>query len=98
MSIDSTRPILPLSPLKGSDAGTVQPQKSKTTASTEASGQQTQVNLSDAQARLREPSDKDINTDKVNNLKDAIRRGDLQVNTGKIADAVIANAQSMVDE
>jgi|SRR5476649_231275 len=98
MSIDSTRPIGPLSPLQGSEAGTVQPQKSKTTATTETSGQQTQVNLSDAQTRLRQPNDKDIDSGKVDSLKDAIRRGDLKINTGKIADAVIANAQSMVDE
>ncbi len=98
MSIDSTRPIRPLSPIQGADAGTVQPQKSKTTASAEATGQQTQVNLSDAQARLRQPNDQDIDSGKVDSLKDAIRRGDLKINTGKIADAVIANAQSMVDE
>ncbi len=98
MSIDSTRPIQPLSPIQGPETGTVQPQKSKTTGGAIATSQQTQVNLSDAQARLRQPGSQDIDSAKVDNLKQAIRRGELKVDTGKIADALIAQAQSMLDQ
>ncbi|TKI08300.1 flagellar biosynthesis anti-sigma factor FlgM [Martelella alba] len=96
MSIDSTRPITPLTPIQGSEIGTVQPQKNKS-GDSGAIGGQTQVNLSDAQARLHQASSEDIDSAKVESLKAAIRNGDLKVDTGKIADALIAQTQSMLN-
>lgn len=98
MSIDSTRPIRPLSPLQGSETGTVQPQKNKTVGNADTAGGQTQVNLSDAQARLRQPSSRDIDAAKVASLKQDIAQNKLKIDIGKVADAVIAQAQSMLDE
>lgn len=97
MSIESTRPITPRSPIQGSEPGTVQSSKTKTTAPA-AAGEETQVNLSDAQARLRQPGSQDFNSAKVDSLKQAIRNGELKIDTGKIADALIAQTQSMLDE
>ncbi|ENP0427951.1 anti-sigma-28 factor FlgM, partial [Edwardsiella ictaluri] len=49
----------------------------------------TQVKLSDAQARLMQPNSRDINTTRVEALKQAIRSGELKMDTGKIADALL---------
>ena len=98
MSIDSTRPITPLTPIQGSEIGTVQPQKNKASGNARASGEETQVNLSDAQARLHQASSQDIDTAKVDSLKAAIRNGDLKVDTGKIADALIAHTRSLLSD
>lgn len=97
MSIDSTRPIPGLSSIQGSEPSTAQTQKTGAAGATNA-GQETQVNLSDAQARLRQPSSMDFNSAKVESLKTAIRNGELKVDTGKIADDLIAQTQSMLDE
>ncbi|XBS68382.1 flagellar biosynthesis anti-sigma factor FlgM [Acerihabitans sp. KWT182] len=98
MSIDSTRPITPLTPVQGSEIGTVQPQKNSATDSTDASGEETQVNLSDAQSSLRQSSSLDIDSAKVESLKQSIRNGELKVDTGKIADALISETQAMLND
>ncbi|HEY0209304.1 flagellar biosynthesis anti-sigma factor FlgM [Acerihabitans sp.] len=98
MSIESTRPIPPLSTLQGTDQGTVQSSKAKTAAPAVTSGEETQVNLSDAQARLRLAGSQDINVAKVASLKQAIRNGELKIDTGKIADALIAQTRTMLEE
>jgi len=98
MSIDSTRPINPLTPVQGSETGTVQPPKNKATDSDNTPSEKTQVNLSDAQANLRQASSGDIDVAKVNSIKQSIRNGDLKINTGKIADALIQQTQSMLDD
>ncbi|NDL62625.1 flagellar biosynthesis anti-sigma factor FlgM [Acerihabitans arboris] len=97
MSIDTTRPIPGLSPIQNSELSNAQPQKSSA-AGASGDSQETQVNLSDAQARLRQPNSQDFNSAKVESLKQAIRNGELKVDTGKIADELIAQTQSMLDE
>lgn len=98
MSIDSTRPINPLAPVTGSEIGTAQPQKNKAAGSNSTSSEETQVNLSDAQASLHQASSDDINVAKVAGIKQSIRNGDLKIDTGKIADALIAQTQSMMND
>ncbi len=52
--------------------------KEKTTATTSTS-----VMLSDAQAKLMQPGTNDINMERVEALKTAIRNGELKMDTGK---------------
>ncbi len=54
---------------------------------------QPSVTLSDAQAKLMQPGSSDINLERVEALKLAIRNGELKMDTGKIADALISEAQ-----
>ncbi|HFR6223749.1 TPA: flagellar biosynthesis anti-sigma factor FlgM, partial [Shigella flexneri] len=51
------------------------------------------VTLSDAQAKLMQPGSSDINLERVEALKLAIRNGELKMDIGKIADALINEAQ-----
>jgi len=98
MSADSTRPITPLTPIQGSVVGKARPQKNLATGSSEAASEETQVNLSDAQTLLHQASSLDIDSAKVDSLKQSIRNGELKVDTGKIADALISQTQSMLDD
>ncbi|RLM27201.1 anti-sigma-28 factor FlgM [Brenneria alni] len=99
MSIDSTRPISGVKSVQSQDADLTPHAKSKTShASVQSTAtSETQVNLSNAQAQLTQSSELDINIEKVENLKQAIRNGELKVDTSKIADALIAEAQSGID-
>ena len=86
MSIDRTSPLKPVStvqPRETTDAPVTNTRAAKTTASTSTS-----VTLSDAQA-----GSSDINLERVEALKLAIRNGELKMDTGKIADALINEAQ-----
>lgn len=89
MSIDRTSPLKPVStvqPRETTDAPVTNTRAAKTTASTS-------VTLSDAQAKLMQPGSSDINLERVEALKLAIRNGELKMDTGKIADALINEAQ-----
>ena len=91
MSIDRTSPLKPVStvqPRETSDAPVQKAQKEKTTATTSTS-----VMLSDAQAKLMQPGTNGINMERVEALKTAIRNGELKMDTGKIADALIQDTQ-----
>ncbi|ENZ6690787.1 flagellar biosynthesis anti-sigma factor FlgM [Escherichia coli] len=91
MSIDRTSPLKPIStvqPRETTDAPVTNSRAAKTTASTSTS-----VTLSDAQAKLMQPGSSDINLERVEALKLAIRNGELKMDTGKIADALINEAQ-----
>ena len=55
-----------------------------------------QVKLSDAQARLMQPGTQDIDMNRVETLKQAIRDGSLQIDAGKIADALIKDTQDFL--
>lgn len=91
MSIDRTSPLKPVStvqPRETTDAPVTNSRAAKTTASTSTS-----VTLSDAQAKLMQPGSSDINLERVEALKLAIRNGELKMDTGKIADALINEAQ-----
>ncbi len=50
----------------------------------------TQVKLSEAQKKLVQPSSQDINIQKVQQLKEAIAKGTLAMDSGKIADALFS--------
>ncbi|WJV60954.1 flagellar biosynthesis anti-sigma factor FlgM [Pectobacteriaceae bacterium CE70] len=95
MSIDSTRPVSGVNSIQSKETDHLQTSKSKSsTTSTSVESSQTQVSLSEAQSRLMQPSSQDIDMEKVENLKQAIKDGKLEVNVGKIADALINEAQS----
>ncbi|MFE8153170.1 flagellar biosynthesis anti-sigma factor FlgM [Brenneria goodwinii] len=99
MSIDSARPISGVKTVQSQDAELLHHTRSKsgqtTVQNTVAS--ETQVNISNAQAQLTQASDQDIDIEKVENLKQAIRNGELKIDTGKIADALIAETQSGIN-
>ncbi|CAM3941483.1 MULTISPECIES: flagellar biosynthesis anti-sigma factor FlgM [Shigella] len=93
MSIDRTSPLNPVStvqPRETTDAPVTNTRAAKTTDSTSTS---TSVTLSDAQAKLMQPGSSDINLERVEALKLAIRNGELKMDIGKIADALINEAQ-----
>ncbi|MCS3433586.1 flagellar biosynthesis anti-sigma factor FlgM [Klebsiella sp. BIGb0407] len=92
MSIDRTSALNPVSSVQHretNDNPALQnsPEKSLSTNSTS-------VQLSDAQAKLMQPSDGDINLDRVEALKAAIRNGEVKMDTGKIADALLQDTRN----
>ncbi|ECT7689567.1 anti-sigma-28 factor FlgM [Salmonella enterica] len=92
MSIDRTSPLKHVSTVQTRETSDTPVQKTrqeKTSAPTSAS-----VTLSDAQAKLMQPGVSDINMERVEALKTAIRNGELKMDTGKIADSLIREAQS----
>ncbi|EKO0788632.1 anti-sigma-28 factor FlgM [Salmonella enterica] len=92
MSIERTSPLKPVSTVQTretSDTSVQKTRQEKTSAATSAS-----VTLSDAQAKLMQPGASDINMERVEALKTAIRNGELKMDTGKIADSLIREAQS----
>lgn len=92
MSIDRTSPLKPVStvqPRETSDAPVQKARQEKASTTTSTS-----VKLSDAQAKLMQPGASDINMERVETLKTAIRNGELKMDTGKIADSLIREAQS----
>lgn len=94
MSIDRTQPLQPVSTVQtreGSDNSSNKVRQSATPATTETGAQ---VRLSNAQSQLTKPSAQDINMARVEQLKTAIRNGDLKMDTGKIADALIADTKA----
>ncbi|MEA5103174.1 flagellar biosynthesis anti-sigma factor FlgM [Pantoea sp. S18] len=98
MSIDRTQPTNPVSTVQTRDtndnSGKVR-QSATPAASTSESG--AEVKLSTAQAQLMQPGSKDINTARVEQLKTAIRNGELKMDTGKIADALIADTKAYLE-
>lgn len=98
MSIEKTQSVNAASTVQSRDsseapAAKARPVESKTT---EAAG--TQVVLSNAQSQLMKPGSQDINTARVEQLKTAIRNGELKMDTGKIADALIQEAKSSLQD
>lgn len=100
MSIDRTQPLIPVSTVQSRDTndnnGKV---RQNVTASTNVSTSESgaEVKLSTAQAQLMQPGSKDINTARVEQLKTAIRNGELKMDTGKIADALIADTKAYLE-
>ncbi|MTD25392.1 flagellar biosynthesis anti-sigma factor FlgM [Erwinia sorbitola] len=94
MSIDRTQPLKPASTVQQRDANEVaQPKVRAAESKTSATATGTQVVLSGAQSQLSKASSQDINTARVEELKNAIRNGELKMDTGKIADALIQEAK-----
>lgn len=92
MSIDRTSPLKPVTAVQSretSDSSVAKTRQEKT-----AAANSTSVTLSDGQAKLMQPGPADINMERVEALKTAIRNGELKMDTGKIADALLEDAQS----
>lgn len=91
MSIDRTSPLKAVTPVQQretQEASAQKPRADKTTTATSAS-----VTLSNAQTALTRSGSSDINMARVEELKTAIRNGELKMDTGKIADALIQDTQ-----
>lgn len=99
MSIDRTQPTNPVSTVQTRDtndnSGKVRQSPTPAASTTSESG--AEVKLSTAQAQLMQPGSKDINTARVEQLKTAIRNGELKMDTGKIADALIADTKAYLE-
>ena len=99
MAIDRTQGVSPLSPIQQrdpSEASVQNARKEDTVSSTKTSG--TAVTLSEAQTSLTQSSAQDINTARVDELKQAIRDGKLTMDTGKIADALLQDTQDYLKD
>ena len=91
MSIDRTSPLKAVTTVQQRETPETSAQKTraeKTTAATSAS-----VTLSNAQTALIRSGSSDINLSRVEELKTAIRNGELKMDTGKIADALIQDTK-----
>lgn len=101
MSIDRTQPLKPASTVQSRDNSESGNSKVRQSASPVAAAATTpaaaQVSLSSAQSQLMQPSSKDINVERVEQLKTAIRNGELKMDTGKIADALIADTKAYLE-
>ncbi|MDY0971155.1 flagellar biosynthesis anti-sigma factor FlgM [Siccibacter turicensis] len=96
MSIDRTSPVKPVSTVQSREPNEALPQKTRLEKALTASS--ANVTLSTAQSSLMQPGASDINMEKVEALKTAIRNGELKMDTGKIADALISEAQSYLQD
>ncbi|HDS9358067.1 TPA: flagellar biosynthesis anti-sigma factor FlgM [Enterobacter cancerogenus] len=94
MSIDRTSALKPVSTVQPRETSDATPQKTRLEKTSTANS--TSVTLSDAQSKLMQPGGSDINMERVETLKNAIRNGELKMDTSKIADALIQEAQSFL--
>lgn len=92
MSIERTSPLNPVNAVQPREANETQAQKTR--QDTAVTANSTNVKLSDAQTTLTQSDTRDINTARVEELKTAIRNGELKMDTGKIADALIQETQN----
>lgn len=99
MSIDKTQPLKPVSTVQPRDASDNAGRVRQNTApaASAVSEKSAEVSLSSLQAQLKEPGSRDINTARVEQLKTAIRNGDLKMDTGKIAEALIADTRKYLE-
>ena len=91
MSIDRTSPLKPVStvqPRETTDAPVTNSRAAKTTTPPPAPS-----DVKRRASKLMQPGSSDINLERVEALKLAIRNGELKMDTGKIADALINEAQ-----
>lgn len=98
MSIDRTQPLQPVSTVQtreNNESGSSKLRQSASSAKSTESG--AQVSLSSAQSQLMQPGSEDINVARVEQVKAAIRNGELKMDTGKIADALIADNQAYLE-
>ncbi|CAK9884667.1 MAG: Negative regulator of flagellin synthesis [Candidatus Erwinia impunctatus] len=96
MSIDRTQPTTPISQVQSRESSDAAPARARQPV-TATSENGTQVVLSGALTQLTKSSANDINTARVETLKTAIRNGELKMDTGKIADALIQQAKEYVE-
>ncbi|KFX07963.1 flagellar biosynthesis anti-sigma factor FlgM [Pectobacterium betavasculorum] len=95
MSIDRTQSLKPVSQVQQRESGDVAKTKPKQ-AEAQSEVSATQVKLSDAQAKLMQPGTQDIDMNRVETLKQAIRDGSLKIDAGKIADALLKETQEFL--
>lgn len=96
MSIERTSPLNPVASLHHRESG--DPAALPNRSSQSASAASAEVQLSGAQARLMQPGPADINQARVEALKAGIRSGEVKMDTGKIADALLQDIhQSLQD-
>ncbi|MBN3238366.1 flagellar biosynthesis anti-sigma factor FlgM [Pectobacterium versatile] len=95
MSIDRTQSLKPVSQVQQRESGDVAKTKRKQ-AEVQSEVSATQVKLSDAQAKLMQPGTQDIDMNRVETLKQAIRDGSLKIDAGKIADALLKETQDFL--
>ncbi|MFU9135634.1 flagellar biosynthesis anti-sigma factor FlgM [Erwinia tasmaniensis] len=96
MSIDRTQPLNPAATVQTRDTNETAAPKARQ-VETKTTPSATQVVLSGAQSQLTKSSAQDINTARVEELKTAIRNGDLKMDSGKIADALIQQAKDSIE-
>lgn len=97
MSIDRTSPLKPVSTVQPRELHDTATPKTRVQTSPTANSTSASVTLSDGQAKLMQPGSNDINMERVEALKTAIRNGELKMDTSKIADALIQEAQSFLE-
>ncbi|QEW32735.1 flagellar biosynthesis anti-sigma factor FlgM [Erwinia billingiae] len=97
MSIDRTQPLKPAATVQPRDTSETAAPKARPADSSKTTEAGTQVVLSGAQSQLTKASSQDINTARVEELKTAIRNGELKMDTGKIADALIQQAKDSLE-
>ncbi|ACT13631.1 anti-sigma-28 factor FlgM [Pectobacterium aroidearum] len=95
MSIDRTQSLKPVSQVQQRESGDIAKTKRKQ-AEAQSEVSATQVKLSDAQAKLMQPGTQDIDMNRVETLKQAIRDGSLKIDAGKIADALLKETQDFL--
>jgi Negative regulator of flagellin synthesis (anti-sigma28 factor) len=92
MSIERTSPLNPVNAVQAREPNETQTPKARVEKNAEINS--TSVKLSDAQTTLTQSDTRDINMERVEALKTAIRNGELKMDTGKIADALIQETQN----
>jgi len=98
MSIERTQASQPVNPIQQRDPSDTPAQVARKESTTTAPVSGTAVTLSDAQAVLTQSSSQDINSARVEQLKQAIRDGKLTMDTGKIADALLQDTQAYLND
>lgn len=98
MSIERTQASQPVSPIQQRDPSETNAQVTRKESTNSAPVSGTAVTLSEAQAVLTKSSSQDINTARVEQLKQAIRDGKLTMDTGKIADALLQDTQAYLND
>lgn len=91
MSIDRTSSLKAVTSVQQRE--TPETSAAKVRAEKTATATSASVTLSNAQTALTRSSAGDINMARVEELKTAIRNGELKMDTGKIADALIQDTQ-----
>ncbi|MHA7846402.1 flagellar biosynthesis anti-sigma factor FlgM [Serratia sp. D1N4] len=94
MSIDRTQRLQPVPAVQPRETTAENTLPTRKSVQQEPAVSGTQVKLSDAQARLMQPGTQDIDMNRVEAIKQAIRSGELKMDAGKIADALLQEMQN----
>ncbi|AHG22041.1 flagellar biosynthesis anti-sigma factor FlgM [Chania multitudinisentens RB-25] len=94
MSIDRTQRLQPIPMVQPRDTSAENTLQARKNVQPETTVSGTQVKLSEAQTRLMQPGTQDIDRQRVETIKQAIRNGELKMDTGKIADVLLHEVQN----